>query len=113
MVTGLRQNDLRIERVVKLLNLDPLSTLPEIAHNYQLSASRLSHLFKDTTGINLKNYRQDCRLRLAAQMLGSTGVPIKAVAYSAGYNHSSSFVRAFKSHFGLSPTSYRKLRQAA
>jgi hypothetical protein len=27
----------------------------------------------------------------------------KEIAYTAGYRHTSSFVRAFKTHFGLSP----------
>jgi AraC-like DNA-binding protein len=113
MVTGLRQNDLRIQNVIKLLNKDPLRTLPDLAGNYQISASRLSHLFKSEAGINVKNYRLDCRLRLAARTLMSTDMPIKAIAYSAGYGHCSSFVRAFKTHFGVSPASYRRLRRAA
>jgi AraC-like DNA-binding protein len=113
MVTGSRQKDFRIAKVVQRLNQDPLHTLPELARNYQISVSRLSHLFKDEIGINVKNYRLDRRLQLAAELLISTDMPIKAIAYLAGYSHCSSFVRAFKTHFGLSPASYRRLRQAA
>ncbi|MGB8888708.1 MAG: helix-turn-helix transcriptional regulator [Candidatus Korobacteraceae bacterium] len=113
MVTGSRQKDFRITKVVQLLNKDPLHTVSELARNYQLSVSRMSHLFKDEIGINVKNYRLDRRLQLSAEMLVSTDMPIKAIAYSAGYSHCSSFVRAFKSHFGVSPTSYRRLRLAA
>ena len=115
MVTGSRQNDCRIQRVVQVLNQDPSRTLPELAHGCQISLSRLSHLFKDEVGINVKSYRLDCRLQVAAAMLVSTSMPIKEIAYAAGYHHSSSFVRAFKTHFGLSPTSYRRqqLQQAA
>jgi AraC-like DNA-binding protein len=53
-----------------------------------MSTSRLSHLFKDEVGINVKNYRVDCRLHVAAAMLGSTSTPIKEIAYTAGYRHS-------------------------
>jgi transcriptional regulator GlxA family with amidase domain len=108
MVTGSRQRDFRIQKVVAVLNQDPSRTLPEIAHSCQISVSRLSHLFKDEIGINVKNYRLDCRLQVAAAMLVSTGKPIKEIAYTTGYQHTSSFVRAFKNHFGLSPTCYRK-----
>jgi AraC-like DNA-binding protein len=39
---------------------------------------------------------------------------IKEIAYTAGYRHNSSFARAFKTHFGLSPACYRrKLKEAA
>jgi AraC-like DNA-binding protein len=37
-----------------------------------------------------------------------TTMPIKEIAYMAGYRHSSSFVRVFKTHFGLSPACYRR-----
>jgi AraC family transcriptional regulator of arabinose operon len=114
MGTASRQKDLRIQKVVQVLNQDPSRTLPELAHSCQMSMSRLSHLFKDEIGVNVKNYRIDCRLQVAAAMLALTSMPIKEIAYTAGYRHSSSFVRAFKTHFGLSPVSYRtKLGKAA
>src|SRR5258707_7044419 len=108
MVTGPRQKDYRIQKVVEVLNQDPSRTLSELAHSCQISVSRLSHLFKDEIGINVKNYRLDCRLQVAAAMLVSTGMPIKELAYTTGYRHTSSFVRAFKNHFGSSPTCYRR-----
>jgi AraC family transcriptional regulator, arabinose operon regulatory protein len=113
MVTDPCQRDFRIQKVVQLLNQDPSHTLSELAHRNQISASRLSHLFRDEIGTNVKNYRLDRRLQLAAAMLVSTDMPIKGVAYSVGYGHCSSFVRAFKTHFGVSPTSYRRLCLAA
>jgi len=113
MVTGPRQRDYRIQKVVAVLNQDPSRTLPELAHCCQISVSRLSHLFKDEIGINVKNYRAACRLQVAAVMLVSTDTPIKGIAYSAGYRHCPSFVRAFKTHFGLSPASYRKGQRAS
>jgi AraC family transcriptional regulator of arabinose operon len=108
MVTGSRQKDCRIQKVVEVLKQDLSRTLPELAHSCQISVSRLSHLFKDEIGINVKNYRLDYRLQVAAAMLVSTGMPIKEIAYTTGYRHTSSFVRAFKNHFGLSPTCYRR-----
>jgi len=108
MGTASRQKDFRIQKVIQDLNQDPSRRLPELAHSCQMSMSRLSHLFKDEIGINVKNYRIDCRLQVAAEMLAVTNMPIKEIAYTAGYRHSSSFVRVFKTHFGLSPACYRK-----
>jgi transcriptional regulator GlxA family with amidase domain len=114
MVAWSRQKDFRIQKVVEVLNENPSLTLPELAHSCQMSISRLSHLFKDEIGINVKYYRMDCRLQVAAAMLALTSMPIKEIAYTAGYRHSSSFARAFKTHFRLSPACYRtRLRQAA
>jgi AraC-like DNA-binding protein len=114
MVTGSRQRDFRIQRVVQALTEDPSRTLPELALSCQISISRLIHLFKDEIGVNVKSYRLDCRLQIAVVMLVSTGIPIKAIAGKAGYHHTSSFIRAFKAHFGVSPACYRNgLRQKA
>src|SRR6267378_7019756 len=113
MSTGSRQKDFRIQKVVQVINEYPSRSLPELADTCQISTSRLSHLFKDEIGINVKNYRLDCRLQVAAVMLVSTDMPIKGTAFLAGYRHCSSFVRAFKTHFGLSPASYRKGRRRA
>ena len=105
--TWSRQKDCRIQKVVQVLNENPSLTLPELAHSCQMSISRLSHLFKDEIGINVKYYRMDCRLQVAAAMLALTSMQIKEIAYAVRYHHSSSFARAFKTHFGLSPASYR------
>jgi transcriptional regulator GlxA family with amidase domain len=114
MVTWSRQKDFRIQQVVQVLNENPSLTLPELARDCQMSMSRLSHLFKNEIGINVKDYRMECRLQVAAAMLALTRMPIKEIAYTSGYRHSSSFARAFKTHFGLSPARYRtRLRQAA
>jgi transcriptional regulator GlxA family with amidase domain len=112
MVTGSRTRDCRIQEVVQVLNEDPSRTLPELARSCQISMSRLSHLFKDEIGINVKDYRLDCRLQVAAAMLVSTRMLVKQIAYSAGYRHTSSFVRAFKTHFGMSPACYRGHRSS-
>jgi transcriptional regulator GlxA family with amidase domain len=115
MVTGSRQNDVRIQSVVKVLTEDPSRSLPELADSCHISVSRLIHLFRDEIGINVKSYRLGCRLQVAAAMLVSTGIPIKAIACRTGYRHTSSFTRAFKAHFGVSPDCYRRgqRRQAA
>ena len=104
----MKQEDFRIRKVVQVLKEDPSRTVPELAYGCQISESRLSHLFKREVGTNLKNYRLDCRLQVAAGLLLSTGTSIKAIAYTTGYHHPSSFVRAFKTRFGLSPASYRR-----
>ncbi|MGA2389658.1 MAG: AraC family transcriptional regulator [Candidatus Sulfotelmatobacter sp.] len=102
------QPDCRILKVIQVLKEDPSRTLLELATSCRMSMSRLSHLFKREVGTNVKNYRMDCRLQVAAALLLSPGASIKEIAYMAGYQHTSSFVRAFKSRFGFSPASYRR-----
>ena len=103
----IRQRDFRIRKVIQVLKEDPSRPLPELAQGCQISMSRLSHLFKREIGTNVKIYRLECRLEVAAALLLSTDTPIKEIAFSSGYHHTSSFVRAFKTRFGSSPACYR------
>jgi AraC-like DNA-binding protein len=101
------QTDSRIQKAVRLLHEDSSRTLTDLASVCTLSISRLSHLFKAKTGHTVGNFRRDCRFRAAKQMLATTDMSIKQIAYALGYRHTSSFVRAFELHVGVSPSGYR------
>ena len=47
-------------------------------------------------------------LALAASLLKSTDMQISEIALKAGYPDNQYFSRAFKQHFGQSPSAYRK-----
>jgi AraC family transcriptional regulator len=102
------QTDSRIAKAVRLLNEDPARTLGDLACGCALSISRLSHLFRAETGLTLKEFRRNRRLEAARKMLATTDMPIKQIAYTLGYRHTSSFVRAFESDAGMSPSAYRR-----
>lgn len=102
------QNDFRIAKAVRLLNENSSRTLADLASGCTLSISRLSHLFKAKTGLTVGSFRRNCRFRAAMKMLATTDMPIKQVADALGYQHTSSFVRAFQLHVGVSPGDYRK-----
>ena len=102
------QTDLRIAKAVRLLNEDPSRTLADLACGCALSLSRLSHLFRAETGLTLNEFRRNRRFEAAMKMLATTDMPIKQIAYTLGYRHTSSFVRAFEVHAGVSPSDYRR-----
>lgn len=105
-----RTADPRVNLVLALTVETPTLHVTDLARACQLSPSRLSHLFKQCTDTPLGTYLCLCRLNYAEQLLVSTTQSIKAVSYFAGYKHTSSFLRAFKSHFGKSPLQYRRGR---
>ena len=43
----------------------------------------------------------------AAEMLTSTDMPMKQIAFEVGYNHTSNFSIAFKRRFGMTPGQVR------
>jgi len=102
------KKDFRIDRAVRLLNEDSSRTLTDLAGGCTLSISRLSHLFKAETGLTVGKFRRNRRFQAAMKMLATTDMPIKQIAYTLGYRHVSSFVRAFELHTGVSPSNYRR-----
>lgn len=75
---------------------------------FNTSASYLSRLFKNQTGIKLIDYITDLKLSKAKWYLENTKLNITTIAYQSGYNDSNYFCRIFKKKCGISPSSYRK-----
>jgi AraC-like DNA-binding protein len=102
------RTDSRIEKAVRLLNENSSRTLADLARGCTLSVSRLSYLFKANTGLTVGMFRRNRRFQTALRMLATTDMPIKQIASALGYHHTSSFIRAFELHTGVSPGEYRK-----
>jgi AraC-like DNA-binding protein len=46
-------------------------------------------------------------LQKAAHLLHASDLSVKEIAFAVGYEHSSSFIRAFQRHFAQTPRDYR------
>ena len=97
----------RFQRILKIVRTGSLSTIRDLACEFKLSASHLQHLFKAETGLCLGRSLTEERLRRAAALLLRSEWSVKEIAYTVGYKHPSSFVRAFTRYFGRTPTDYR------
>lgn len=53
------------------------------------------------------DFVQKVRLRVAARLLATTDLPLKVVAQSVGYAGPTAFSRAFRTAYGVDPTTYR------
>jgi AraC-like DNA-binding protein len=99
--------DERVQTILQTIDSAPAQDLTRLAQLAGLSNSRLSHLFKRETGLDLRSFLTSYRLEKAAQMLGNEEVAIKEVSYLVGYRHTASFIRAFRKSFGCTPQEYR------
>lgn len=93
------------ERILSFLNmLEHCScdehSIGEYADRLSLSASRLSHLFREQVGITLKNYLTLHQLERAFQDL-LTGKRITEAALDAGFDSPSHFAATVKRLMGL------------
>ena len=83
-------------------------TLAELASDYHISPSHLSHLFKKVTGYSPMDYLQACRLSAAKRELTEGNRNIKEIVYRCGFGDESNFSRTFKERTGLTPSEFRR-----
>ena len=83
-------------------------TIDELARKFYVSNSAISHLFKQKMGVSLYRYITQRRL-IAAKSLIAKKVPMEEIAHRVGFVDYSTFYRAFKQEFGISPRQFSQL----
>lgn len=103
--------DCRLRKVLQKIASDAPQTIQDLALECNLSESHLQHLFKECTGLGLGRLLIEQRMQRAADLLGRTNLSIKEIAWTVGYEHTSSFTRAFERHFREAPRSFRQRQE--
>ena len=86
----------------------PLS-LDEISKNVGISKYHLARLFKECTNRTMVEFLVICRVEFAQTLLRSTELPIKEVAFSAGFENAPYFSKVFRRHTNHTPMEYRAI----
>jgi len=88
-------------------------TVASLAERAGMSRASFADHFARALGGGPMEFVQSVRLRAAARLLGTTDLPLKAVAAAVGYADPSSLSRAFRGAYGTDPTSYRRSAASA
>jgi len=98
--------DPRVEQIVKSIRQDPArsQSVETLAEQVHLSPTRLTHLFKQQTGMPLRRFRQWSRMKAVVTIIAAGGNLTEA-ALDAGFVDSAHFSRAFRNMFGTAPSS--------
>jgi AraC-like DNA-binding protein len=100
-------------RALEMIESGAAYKISDLAAQFHLSASHLQRLFKRETGMPIGEWLIAQRLHRAAYLLANSYLSVKAIARSAGYEHVSSFIRAFERNYRLPPMRYRERAQAS
>ncbi len=88
--------------------------LCDLAKNVHLSEFHFHRIFKQFSSETVKEFVTRVKLERAAIFLCVTSsLSLTEIALNYGYNDGSTFSRAFKKHFGSSPSIYRKQQEMA
>ena len=79
----------------------------DISAQFQLSPYYFSTLFKNFTGVCIRDYIVQERINKAKSLLQNPEKKIQDIALESGYQDVAHFNRAFKKITGLSPSKYR------
>jgi len=97
--------------VMALDSRRPLATA-EAASECGMSTGVFARTFASLMGIPFSKFALRSRLGQAAAQLVNTENPVASIAAEWGFAHASHFQRAFKSHYGVPPSDYRRQRVA-
>ncbi len=94
------KSGVNLDNIVRELKLD-------------ISSAYAARVFKQKTGIGIREYTKKRRLASAAMSLRGSDRSIKEIAADLGYGSVQHFTRAFKTAFKISPSEYRALHNEA
>lgn len=83
-------------------------TLEDVAKRFWVSQSTVTHLFNNKMGISFYKYVTRRRLTEAKNLIFED-MPMEKIATRVGFTDYSTFYRAFKREFGISPQQFRKI----
>ncbi len=93
-------------RVIRVAT--PPSTVQEVLDQVPVSRRALEQAFRVCLGRSPLQEINAVRLSRARELLGSTDLPVYAVATRAGYPNANHFATAFRTSEGLSPSTWRR-----
>ena len=91
-------------------NLHRRITLEDIARELYVSKSTLSQTFHQKLGISVHRYLTQRRL-IAAKTLILEGWSLENIGIQVGFSDYSTFYRAFRQEYGISPRQFRILQK--
>ena len=114
MDKGRRNNKVNqfFERLTSIIKKEMASgsvSLEAIASQMYITRGQLTRRVKAINGMTTQQYAMKIRLTHASNLLkNNTDMPVSEVAFRCGFEDATSFSRAFRRKYGISPSKYRE-----
>ena len=86
---------------------DPNLSMASLSELFDMSESTMSRFFKAHMGVTFSTYLENMRLNEAETLLTSTDLSVKDISAMIGYTTPTTFYKAFRRKWGVSPTTHR------
>ncbi len=83
-----------------------IHSINEVAEHFFYSREYVSRLFKRHLNTTVADYIREKRIAKSRELI-KAGVPLLSACYQVGYDHPSTFIRAFRAVTGMTPSAYR------
>lgn len=83
-------------------------SVEELGSSVGLNRTTFGNKIKSLTGYTPVEFIRDVRIKRAAQLIVSSQLLIKEIAFMTGFSDMKYFVKSFKKKYGVTPTEYRK-----
>ena len=83
------------------------AVIDDLADRVCMSRSSLNRKMHDLFNLSAKDFLQAARIKHASQLLRTTDMAAKEVAYACGFTDPKYFAKCFKTNTGKTPTEYR------
>ena len=83
-------------------------SLDDLAAEAYLSKYHLHRVFRALSGVPLAEYIRRRRLTDSLEALSDSAKTVLAIALDYGFSHEQSYIRAFRSLWGITPGEYRE-----
>lgn len=102
-------NDKKILKILEYINenINEELSIDALAERFYISKFHMMRRFRDETGYTVHNYVTNKRLLYAKQMI-SGGESATDVCFKCGFRDYSTFSRAYRKQFGVSPSGRKK-----
>lgn len=99
---------LEIKDYIREKALDQEFAIQNMAADFHMALPALSTFFKNQCGVTVIDYVTRYRMEEAVRLLLEEGLAVREIVERVGYMDTSSFIRKFKSIYGLTPGQYVK-----